>query len=831
MNRWMTLSLFVLMISPMIAFTTSISATDGDATGIAADDWITINKDYASQRYVDLDQITPRNVGKLKEICEIQLNEPTFFSSGLLKIGRTLYVNTYNTTTAFDATTCKLRWRKGIVAVRAVSTNNSRGSAYLDGKIFRGTPDGTLIALDANTGQLLWHTKDSVADPKKHEAFVSAPVAWQGKVFAGIAVGDSGIAGRLMAFDAKSGDKLWAFDTTLGFNAGGGFWTTYSLDPTTGEVFGSVANPFPDFFRDGEVDREVTRYTDSVISVDAARGRLNWSYQAVPRDEHDWDLGTAPTLYRTPTGRAMVAVTGKSGRVYGIDRTTRMPVFNTPATTLENDQKPLTRNWMHVCPGLQGGAQFNGTAYNPRAGMLFVGMGDHCAWYFTNPTAPDATNGGGVAKDWAAAAKLQAPRGWITAINGTTGAVRWTFQTQSQVQAGLVPTKSGLLFAGDTHGNLRVFDAMNGNLLKSIDAGGAINNGLISYSVDGEQYVAAGVGGATENPSTVAGPLRVSIYGLRGGGKPNVVILDRLPLNAGSAAPGLVLYFQNCSQCHGITGAGSSAPPVQRQSQLADPKLLKQFLASVRPPMPRLFPGVLMDKDVEQIAGYLRTNVFFCGTPKQPQSCEPAGKPSSGGTAAWRAIYTDLTSPRCINCHPRVSSKLPHFYGYPQDYPRQGDDRHPHYYGVLRGDESLTATGSPDKSKPGIGTPFARCTSCHGTKNNPLTGIPGSFDPQHPGIPFWELAPAEVAWESSPGVPFTGPQLCAQLKDPRRNGNRTVLDLLSHIENDNFVNWAFAPGIRPNGELRTSPPISHPGLVEAFKIWIAEGAPCPAGKK
>ena len=78
-------------------------------------------------------------------------------------------------------------------------------------------------------------------------------------------------------------------------------------------------------------------------------------------------------------------------------------------------------------------------------------------------------------KDWLAAAKLQAPRGWVTAINGATGAVLWQYQAESQVQAGMVPTKSGLLFAGDTHGNLLIFDATtkgkNGSLLHNIDTG------------------------------------------------------------------------------------------------------------------------------------------------------------------------------------------------------------------------------------------------------------------------------------------------------------------------------------------------------------------------
>ena len=146
---------------------------------ISDDDWITIDKDYSSQRYVDLDQITPANVGKLKEVCEIQLNEPIPFSTGILKVGRTLYVNTARFTVAFDAATCAKRWQYTVQFVGHNVGNNNRGSAYLDGKIFRGAPDGQLIALDATTGEKLW----SVETRKSaYETLVSAPIAWQGKV-------------------------------------------------------------------------------------------------------------------------------------------------------------------------------------------------------------------------------------------------------------------------------------------------------------------------------------------------------------------------------------------------------------------------------------------------------------------------------------------------------------------------------------------------------------------------------------------------------------------------------------------------------------------------
>jgi mono/diheme cytochrome c family protein len=203
-------------------------------------------------------------------------------------------------------------------------------------------------------------------------------------------------------------------------------------------------------------------------------------------------------------------------------------------------------------------------------------------------------------------------------------------------------------------------------VLKRIDAGGALNSGLISYQVDGEQYVAAAVGGVTENPSTVAGPLRVSIYGLHGPDKPQSVTLERLEPSDSPQVPAVAwLYIQNCGQCHGTPRqaavTGSSAPPIGRQSQLADPDLLKQFLATVPPPMPRVYPGILEEKDVEKLAEFLKSQVFNCG-PDELQSCALPTKPMSGGTTAWRAVYAVLTSPRCINCHP-VSSKLPGFMG------------------------------------------------------------------------------------------------------------------------------------------------------------------------
>jgi hypothetical protein len=246
---------------------------------------------------------------------------------------------------------------------------------------------------------------------------------------------------------------------------------------------------------------------------------------------------------------------------------------------------------------------------------------------------------------------------------------------------------------------------------------------------------------------------------------------------------------------------------------------------------------LLTDDEVTLLAGYLATDVFLCGKPNQPQSCAPPAKPMTGGTPAWRAIYSVLTYPRCINCHP-VASQVPGYAfnpatnaQYPQDYPRQGDDRHPHYYTVLRGDTFALPTAEHTGTVyPGMGTPFERCTFCHGSKNDPVTGIPGTTNPEgtDPSAPFWALAPASMAWESAPGVPLNGAQLCANLLNKQLNGNRQPKDLLHHLETEPLVLWSFNPGTRLNGDERKKPPITHAELIQQFEKWMNEGTPCPA---
>src|SRR5208282_5341380 len=174
---------------------------------------------------------------------------------------------------------------------------------------------------------------------------------------------------------------------------GGGFWTSFSLDPATGEVLAPVANPAPDY--DLRVRPGDNIYTNSVVALDAATGKLKWYYQELPADDHDWDMGTAPTLYRTPGGTDRIAVVGKDGWVVSLDGATKKPVFKSPGTTIQTItfDGHLPDTLTLVCPGLAGGAEYNGAAYHPGIGALYTGEVDWCSYFQKPKPAPAATGG------------------------------------------------------------------------------------------------------------------------------------------------------------------------------------------------------------------------------------------------------------------------------------------------------------------------------------------------------------------------------------------------------------------------------------------------------
>ena len=170
---------------------------------------------------------------------------------------------------------------------------------------------------------------------------------------------------------------------------------------------------------------------------------------------------------------------------------------------------------------------------------------------------------------------------------------------------------------------------------------------------------------------------------------------------------------------------------------------------------------------------------------------------SADGLAAWQKLYSVLTHPRCINCHTATN------------YPQQSDDRHKHLGHVIRGPE-------------GKGVPGLNCASCHQESNADSTGVPGG--------PDWHLAPLSMRWQDSSDQPLSSAEVCRALTDRSKDNGFDGPALLKHHQEDRLVLWAWNPGRRGNGAMRTLPPLTHDEFVAATSRWVDAGMPCPPGK-
>jgi alcohol dehydrogenase (cytochrome c) len=422
-----------------------------------------------------------------------------------------MYITTTWSTIAIDATDGKQLWRHDWKPRFVEIWPANRGAAVKDGRVVRATTDGYLYALDMQNGNLLWEKK-VVAAEKLAGTFNIAPVIFEDLVILGLGISEIGVKGWIGAFKLENGEPVWRFNTVPDDNepgaetwgkpeakahGGGAVWSPIALDHEKGLLYVPVANPAPDFF-DG-VRPGANLYTCSMIVLDARSGKLKWFYQLVPHDTHDWDTTQASPLFTAKVGgktRNLVATAGKDGLLHVLDRDSREHLYETPVTTRQNTDVPLTKEGVHACPGVLGGVQWNGPAFNPRTNMLYVPSVDWCGTY---KRADEARNvpgqgymGGTYNEDPAETA-----RGWLTAIDASTGKVSWRYQSAKPMLAAVTTTSADLVFAGELTGDLLALDAHTGKVLYRTNVGGPMNGGLVTYSIKGKQYVAAVMGAAS----------------------------------------------------------------------------------------------------------------------------------------------------------------------------------------------------------------------------------------------------------------------------------------------------------------------------------------------
>ena len=250
-------------VALFIALASVAAAADQPAAPAGHDtEWHGYNGESDATRFSPLTQIDMKNAAELQEVARFKIPETLSFQCGPVVIGDTMYITTVKSTYAIDARTGEKRWARTIEPQSQGIGTPVRGAAFDDGRLFRGTMDGHVIALDAKTGEVIWDVQG--VDYKTGEYYTAVPVVFNGLVIIGNSGSDMGGVGHIRAFDARSGKQVWNFDNVPSsgeaaktwpddpnkIRAGGGMYSSFALDPEAGLLYSPVGNPGPDFVKD-----------------------------------------------------------------------------------------------------------------------------------------------------------------------------------------------------------------------------------------------------------------------------------------------------------------------------------------------------------------------------------------------------------------------------------------------------------------------------------------------------------------------------------------------------------------------------------------------------
>ncbi|HWY61522.1 MAG TPA: PQQ-dependent dehydrogenase, methanol/ethanol family [Rhizomicrobium sp.] len=486
--------------------------------------WATYWGSYDGHHFSQLNQINPANAGSLTARWAVPLLGESIMEATPLVVDGVMYMSgSPGEVYALDARNGILLWsfkRKQDIKNPYQINPFNRGVAVLDGRVFFGTLDDNLIALDAHTGRELWEKR--LADTMLGYTLTGAPLALNGKIIVGVAAGEAGVQPWVEAFDPASGNKLWHFDIVpqpgdknFGTWAGDSWkyggtasWLTGSYDQGTNTLILGTGNPVPDYnpaLRKGD-----NLYSDCILGLDADTGKLKWYYQDTPNDGHDWDSTEDMVLADQVIDgrpRKLVLHADRNGFFYVLDRTTGKFVFaknyvrQTWNLGFDKDGKPkvdpksIPNYTGQVVFPATGGTNFEAPSYDDKTKILYLTYADGPTLAISAP----AVNEPG--KEYLGRGTGTVPPGTpaadqgIMAIDTTTGTVKWKFPlTVGSLKTGVLATSGGVVFASTGEARFIALDAATGKALWNFRTGQPMSGSPISYAVGGQQYVAVASG-------------------------------------------------------------------------------------------------------------------------------------------------------------------------------------------------------------------------------------------------------------------------------------------------------------------------------------------------
>ena len=485
--------------------------------------WLHTNGGYAQTRYYPGSQINAGNVKRLRPAFVFQTEVVESMETAPIVVGGVMYLTTsFDHVYAVDAATGKEFWhykhKLGPVSTYCCGPNN-RGVAIAGGRVFLGTLDAKLVALDAKSGAVAWST--DIADPEKGYSETMAPTVVDGKVLIGTNGGEYGIRGFVKAFDAETGKLLWTFNTipdkghegvwavndATGRNMkrdiaaekeqlakqggdfyqtlGGGVWMNPAVDLKARTVWFVVGNPSPDLYgteRPGD-----NLYTDSLVAVNLDTGAYRCHFQYIAHDVWDLDAVSPPILVdvKDKGGKTIPGVIhgGKTGHVYVHDRKDCSLVrFSEAMIPQENMWVLPTAQGARMLPGANGGVEWSPMSFDPKT-RLAIALNLHQPMTYH---VEEAKYPGGP-KLWLGGAFKVIPNekqwGRVAAVSVDTGKVVWKHDTDQPLIGGGLATAGGLYFFGEGNGSFDALDSRTGKKLWSFNCGAGANAMPVYYTV------------------------------------------------------------------------------------------------------------------------------------------------------------------------------------------------------------------------------------------------------------------------------------------------------------------------------------------------------------
>jgi len=604
---------------------TAVGAVDGAAiiaNARTTNDWPSYGLDYAETRFSRLNQITTANVEKLGLVWAYNLESRRGIEATPVVVDGIMYVSaSWSVVHAIDTRTGQRVWVYDPEVPKEAGYKGccdvvNRGVALYKGKVFVGTYDGRLVALDAGTGKVVW-LQDTIIDRTRSYTITGAPRVYKGKVIIGNGGAEYGVRGYVTAYDAGTGEQKWRWFIVPGdpskpfedesmaraaktwdpsgkyWEAGGGgtAWDTMTFDPVLNLMYVGTGNGSPWARSKRSPAGGDNLYLASIVALNPDTGKYVWHYQETPGD--NWDFtSTQPMILAdlkiNGTARKVILHAPKNGFFFVIDRTNGKLIsvknyvdvnwatgYDKNGRPIENPEARAVDHPREVIPSPYGAHNWHPMAFNPQTGLAYlpaqnipVNLMDNKNWTFRGNTPGEPH--GGLGWNLAMYANVERPTskpfGRLLAWDPVKQQAAWHAEHVSPWNGGTLTTAGNLVFQGTADGRFLAFDATTGTRLWETPTGTGVVAGPVSYLVDGKQYISVAVGwggiyGVMNRATDREGPGTVYTFALGGSAKaPDFVayqmgaLLKGVKYDPAHVKEGTLLYVSNCVFCHGVPG-------------------------------------------------------------------------------------------------------------------------------------------------------------------------------------------------------------------------------------------------------------------------------------